>query len=189
MKHLPSLLACLALIAACESAPRPQGTDETTVNPGLATAEVIDVAVLPAAVESPDRANLESRIRHTAHEYLIKTKNYAVPEDGYVDRALATLPGSGDPTVAAHHAGSDAVLLISITQWETEELLPKGRIWCGGTATLQGGGQTWWTRNFSDRLLIAPGPVTASNRPEMTDAMARSLTRDILSTLPPKIAR
>jgi hypothetical protein len=188
MKKLLASTIFVALIG-CETAPREEVQDRTDVAPGFTEAQIVDVAVLPAEADAPDREILQGRIRSTAHQYLIDVKNFAVPENGYVDRAIGTLPGATEPSRAAEAAGADAALLVSINQWETEDLLPKGRIYAGGTLLLQGKGQTWWQRTFRNRTLLAPRTVTASNRAEIVDGMVRDLTRDLLSTLPAKPRR
>lgn len=187
MKRWIFATALIVSCFGCESAPRDGAEDTTTLDPAFQTAEVVDIAVLPPSLESPDRDPLQGRIRSTAHEYLIAAKNYAVPDEAYVDVALQQLGGDG--TRAAGATGSDGALAIVITQWETEDLLPKGRIYVGGTATLYGNGNVLWERRFRNKLVLAPKIVTASNRAEITDGLARDLTRDLLSTLPPKIAR
>lgn len=189
MKARWTLLLGFLVFSACETAPRGSGDDMTVVHPDFASAEVIDIAVIPPDIHAPDRAPLEKRLRATAHEYLIATKNYAVADDAYIDRALESFPGAEDPSRLAEATGADAVLLVMISQWETEDLLPKGRIYAGGKAAIIGKGQTYWERTFSNRLLLTKAPVTASNRMEISEDLVRQLTRDILSTVPLKVAR
>ena len=84
---------------------------------------------------------------------------------------------------------SDAVLFIAITQWETQDLLPKGRIYAGGKATLYGPEGALWERRFSDWTILSPGSLTPSNRQEMYESMVGTFTTEVLSALPPKPIR
>lgn len=183
-------LGAFLLLVACAEAPVASVEDRTTVSPAFAAAQVVDVAVLPPTAETPDQELIRGRIRHTAHTYMIDEKNYAVPEDRFVDQAVTTLPGGSDPGQSATAAGSDAALLVSITQWDTDDLVPKGRIHAGGTVSLYGKDRSvYWERTFRNKMVLADRNVTAANRGEVVDTMVRDLIRDLLSTMPPKPAR
>jgi hypothetical protein len=191
MRPILGLLA-VALLGACESAPRGPASDDTTISPRFSDAAIVDLAVLPAEIHTQADADpgLAAGLRSSAHEYLIAEKNYSVPEDAYVDRAMASLPQGTAPPRAADAASADAALLITITRWDVTELVPKGRISADGTVQVHGkDGTLYWERRFANRMLLAPHTVTAANRRETVEAMTRVFARDLLAPLPPKIRR
>lgn len=181
-----ALMVLLALVA-CE-APRDRDPREnTSVESGFPNRKVMDVAILAPKVTAPDGDLLSARFRKEARAVLIDRKLYSVPQDAYVDQALRNLPeATGSPEKLASVTGSDATLEIVVSQWETGELFPRGRIFAGGEMTLHGKDAVLWKRSFQDKMLLAPRDVTTTNRTQTIDVMIRDLTRELMTTLPSK---
>lgn len=191
MKHYGLLLLAVVALGACQTQQRQrQREDQTRTDPALETMDLVDIAVIAPEVTTPDRQVLSAAIRSTARKVLINRKHYAVPKDTFVDRSAAASSATDAGTIASA-AGSDAGLVISLDQWETGDLVPKGRIWFGGTARLVESGSTrvLWERSFRDWDSVAPRNVTASNRLEVTGDMLREIVRQVLATLPAKPRR
>jgi len=183
MKQYGLLILVLISTVACESTPRSK-VDQTRVDPALERTELIDIAVTRPAIATSDGAVLSASIRNSARSVLINRKHYAVPRDAFVDSATKANATPGD---IARAAGSDAALVITLSQWETGELLPKGRIFAGGNARLVSTtGAVLWERTFKDWNRIAPRNVTASNRLEVTDEILRDTIGELLVQLPAK---
>ena len=187
LRFVPTLLALPVLLlgVGCQSKER-KPLDWTIRDPLFAEIQLVDVAVLPPrGVPAEDRV-LGTVIRAACREILIQEKLYAVPKDEFVDRKLAErrVPLEQMPGIL----GSDAVLVVDLKEWDTSDLISKGRIHASGEFTLHGAGRVLWQHRFKDRPLIAPGDVTPSNRAEMEKSMARTLVRQSLATLPRKRA-
>jgi len=107
-----------------------------------------------------------------------------------VDEKARTSKASGAAAIA-RAAGSDAGLMISLDEWETRDLIPKGRIYASGSVRLLQGdsGRVLWQRSFQDWTRIAPRNVTASNRSKISDDMLRAMIRDVLANFPSKPRR
>ncbi|NRA97700.1 MAG: hypothetical protein HRU14_16005 [Planctomycetes bacterium] len=189
MKQYGLLLIAVVVLGACQVKQR-QREDQTQSDPALATTELVDIAIVSPEVTTPDGRLLSATIRAMARKILINRKHYAVPKDAFVDRAAAASNATDAGTIA-RAAGSDAGLFISLEQWETSDLLPKGRIYAGGTARLveSGGTRVLWERSFKDWTRVASGDVTTSNRPEVMKNMLREVVQEVLSNLPPKPRR
>ena len=185
MKQYGLLILVAIACTACVSTPRSK-VDQTRVDPRFEKVELIDIAVAKPQVSTSDLEVLAKSIRKAARRVLINDKRYAVPRDAYVDAATDDTGAA----VIARAAGSDAALVISLDQWETGELLPKGRIFAGGNVQLvEAGGGIVWERTFRDWPRTSPRNVTASNRMEVTDEMLRSTVRELLIQLPGKPRR
>ncbi len=182
-------ILCVLLCVACNTTPiARERLDETNSDPKVAAGEVIDVAVVAPEGASIAGVGLGSKIRHTARRHLLDTKNYAVPTDEYVD-GLTSGDTGGDLSPLVGPLKTDGVLRIAVTQWDTYDLLGKGRIYAGGVATIFGASGALWERQFGNWTLLAPATVTASNRDEMSELLAAQLTKELLSELPPKPIR
>jgi hypothetical protein len=189
MNLRPALLLACAL-AACATTPKGrQRIDEIRSDPAIATGEIVDLAVLPPDVDSTGRFPFGKRMREAARKYLIDVKNYAVADDRFVDSSATLDEMRASPEAMAERLGADAVLLIRVTQWEIQDLLSRGRVYAGGSATAYGQGKVLWERIFADWAIHAPGAVTPSNRAEMSDALAAILTHELLEKFPPKPIR
>ena len=189
MKQYGLLLIAVVALGACQVQQR-QREDQTRADPALATTELVDIAVVSPEVSTSDRRVLAAAIRAAARNVLINRKHYAVPRDVFVDESAASSNATDAGTIA-RAAGSDAGLIISLQQWETGDLLPKGRIYAGGTARLvaSGGTRVLWERSFRDWTQVAARNVTATNRAEVTRDMLRQVISEVLSNLPPKPRR
>ncbi len=189
MKQYGLLLIAVVALSACQVKQR-QREDQTRADPALATAELVDIAIVSPEVTTSNRQVLSATIRAAARKVLINRKHYAVPRDAFVDRTAAASDATDAGTIA-RAAGSDAGLVISLEQWETGDLIPKGRIYAGGTARLveSGGTRVLWERSFKDWTRVASGDVTIINRPEVMKNMLREVVQEVLSNLPPKPRR
>lgn len=187
MKQYGLLILAVIALTACESTPRSK-VDQTRVDPALEQTELIDIAIAkPMVGNSSDGEVLAASIRTATRKVLIDHKRYAVPRDAFVDAATS---GDTRPGELARAAGSDAALVFTLDQWETDELLPKGRIYAGGNVQLVStSGSVMWQRTFKDWARVAPRNVTASNRLEVTDEMLRDTVRELLVQLPAKPRR
>ncbi len=190
MKHYGLLLAAAVAIGACQAPRQRQPQDQTRADPRLGTMEMVDIAVVKPGVTGSDARALSSTIRSSARKILIDQKNYAVPKDVYVDEAARVGNATGTGSIA-REAGSDAGLLIILEEWETQDLIPRGRVYASGSAKLveSGGTRVLWERSFKDWTRLAPANVTASNRGEMNEGMLRAMVREILSGMPAKSRR
>ncbi|MAG57099.1 MAG: hypothetical protein CMJ83_12470 [Planctomycetes bacterium] len=192
MKRVSFLLASLAIfLSACQTgSPERARVDRTEVTPGLSEIELIDIAVLAPEVATPSDVVLSTKIRATARRVLLDAKRYSVPQDAFIDTAIAEHPGATDPGRVASVTGADAALVIKLSQWDTGELIGKGRIYAGGEAVLHGkDGGVLWKRVFQDWPRIAAANVTPSNRGEVTNEMLNLTIREILDKLPAKARR
>jgi len=185
------LIVVAVLLPACNTPPSTrQREDRTQVDPGFQETEIIDVAVLPPRIEGSDDQVLARGIRNTARRVLIDQKQYSVPGDGWIDTTINRHPAATDPGGIADAAGSDAALEIVLSQWETGELLPKGRIYAGGSVVLhRKGGGVLWERTFKDWTRLSSQNVTASNRHEAVGQILREMIREVLDKLPQKARR
>ncbi len=180
-------LATLLVLCACATTQR-SPNDETRLNPEFERGDVVDVAVVPPKVASPDAERLQQIFRQSLRKYLIDSKAYAVPRDSYVDRMIGGREVT--PEVAVEASGADAILILGITQWDTSLLYPKGRIFAGGAITLYGPQGVLWERTFRDFQVLSRSPsVTAANRVDVVDKMIADLCAQLLETLPSKPMR
>jgi hypothetical protein len=180
-------LAALLALCACQTATR-SPTDETRLDPEFERGDVIDIAVLEPRVASPDAERLRQIFRQSLRGHLIGLKAFSVPRDSYVDRMI----GGRDltPQVIVEATGADAILSLDVTQWDTSFLYPKGRIYAGGTISLQGPRGVLWERSFRDFQVLSRSPsVTAANRVQVVDRMIDDLCAQLLETLPSKPMR
>jgi hypothetical protein len=184
------LLPVTILFASCQTPGTRSFADQSEVSPGFEQTEIVDISVLRPNVVAAEREFLEPRLRRAIRMTLLDGKGYSVPTDEWIETVILEHPTADTPAGIASAAGSDAALLLTLDQWDTNEFLPKGRIYAGGRATLMGkDGTTLWQRTFQDWMRLAPKNVTGANRADVTDEMLRTFAQDILSKLPAKVRR
>ncbi len=195
MKH--ALSVCLAgLIALGLSCTSPQADNlrETYLDADYKTLEVIDVAVLKPVIAVSADAVLSGVMRTAARQYLLDTKAYSVLADDVTDTAAAAngVDATGDgPTAARALDTADAVLQISVTEWDREWLVPRGAIYASGRVSVfaRRDGRRIYETTFTRERLASPGRLNELNLGEAEKQMAMDLVRVSLAGLPKKITR
>ena len=174
------------LLGGCQTAPRLL-QDETTIDPLFEQVDLVDIAILKPGVKASKKGMLAREARRECRKVLINSKMYSVPADAFVDEQLRARTLA--PSQSAGVLGSDGVLEVVITDWDSRNLIPKGHVFVAGELTLYGTGKTLWKRKFRDKKCLAPKQVTSANRYEAETEIMRALVRDLLSKLPRKKTR
>lgn len=195
MKHATSVgLACwIALGLSCTS-PQADNLRETYLDADYKTLEVIDVAVLKPVIGSKADAVLGGVMRTAARQYLLDTKAYSVVSDDVVDTAAAAggVDATSDgPAAARALETADAVLQISVTEWDREWLVPRGAIYATGKVSVYArrDGRRLYETTFTRERLASPGRLNELNIGEAEKQMAMDLIRVSLAGLPKKLTR
>jgi hypothetical protein len=86
--------------------------------------------------------------------------------------------------MASNVIDADCVLLIQITKWDNDFLVPKGRIHASGSIRAAGrpNGRRIYEYTFQDEVLLSPGPVTPLGREEAEKQMAADLITRALAS-------
>jgi hypothetical protein len=197
MKRLRSavLLLPLALFAASCAAPQADNLRETYLDADYKALDVIDVAVVKPSVASKSEVVLAGIMRTAARQYLLDTKAYSVVADEATDAAAsaAGVDANSDGPSAARGVASaaDAVLLISVTEWDREWLVPRGAVYASGKVAIYArrDGRRLYETTFTRERLAAPGRLNELNVGEAEKQMAIDLVRVSLAGLPKKISR
>lgn len=174
----------LVVVCGCRSTPIRHPVEESLTDPGYADAAVADVVVLPVR---SGRVVVEDRfpatdMREMMRAYLIQEKDYAVPRAEWVDVAIAE--GKAESALE-----TDALLEVSVDQWDSTALTSRGVIYATASFELRSGadGRALWTYRCEDLQIPVESPVGMSR--ETTSPMAaaaRKLTVAALSRLPRK---
>jgi hypothetical protein len=151
-----------------------------------ASVPVIDIAIAKPRVNARNEVLLAPAMREAARRILLDEKGYSILADQVVDGAMATagLDATADAGVASAVVDADCVLLIHVTSWNTDELVPRGHIFASGTIRAAGrpNGRRIYEHTFQDEKLLAPGAVTPLSRDEAERQVAADLVTRSLAT-------
>ena len=186
IRALVAVSLAAVLLAACGTVER-RPEEHSVVDPALAKTDIVEVAPLPTLIPTQDDGVTAGMLDRQLRPVLIERKHYAVPTAQFIQSKLGGRTLS--PEEARQAIGTDAVLQISLDEWDTRELQPRGRIWIGGEVVLTGFGKTLWRFTFRDRLYAVPFAVTASNQRDALESLTRDITQDLLEGLPTHRAR
>ncbi|MCA9320511.1 MAG: hypothetical protein KDB53_07240 [Planctomycetes bacterium] len=188
MTMLRALILALPILflGACQSAPERMPVEEFDGGDELRALAPTDIAVVAvdARATSRDDATVIFRefpsddLREAARHYLIERKSFAVPTSEWVDGTLAR-GGTAD-------LETDAILEVTVDQWDTEFLAARGVIYAGAEFRLKSsdGKTTLWSYTCRDRQLPVKAPHGGSATHGNMSQAARRLAEDALSRLP-----
>ena len=193
MKTLQLLVLALTILSltSCEGGfgsgiREPQ--DLLSVDPEFDSSHLVDIAVLEPPVPFPDQW-IGTAIRTSARRHLIDGKRYSVPSIPFVDGVVGPPQEAPSPEHLLEPLKTDAALVFALEQWESTELMGRGRCYGGGRALIYTRDGVAWERQFRDWPVLAPVEVTPSNREEVEADMLMALVREVLGPLPPKPLR
>jgi hypothetical protein len=173
------------LLSSCTNGRRHEPVTNTWMDPD-ASVPVIDIAIAKPRIASQREALLSPAMREAARRILLDEKGYSVVADNLVDSAMTTagLDATGDPSTAASVVDADSVVFINITKWNTDELIPRGRIYATGSIRAAGrpNGRRVFEHTFQDEILLSPGPVTTQGHDETEKQMAADLINRSLAS-------
>ncbi|HMS17863.1 MAG TPA: hypothetical protein PKA37_13560 [Planctomycetota bacterium] len=182
------VVAATVLLQSCEafeSSRQREAQEQLNVDPAFDQAVLVDLAVLHPAVHSP-HAWLGAALRNSARRHLIDAKRYSVPTNDYVDGIVGPTHDAPSPEKLIEPLKADAVLVFFLENWETQQLLSRGRCYASGRAVVYGPTGPIWERRFVDWTMVAPSNVTASNRDTVEEDLLGQLVSEVLAPLPPK---
>ncbi len=185
MRRIAILLLGVLVLAGCQTHEMRAADESWGAEPALDAAQVRDIVVLPlelsdevAAESSVERQLPARKLRRMIRSYLIQRKHYAAPREVWIDERLAEKGGFD----------TDAVMNVSVSQWDTSELDRRGIIYASARFELKtaDGSRELWHYNCKDYQLVVDtghtGPaVRAGNL-----MAARLLAETALSRLPRK---
>jgi hypothetical protein len=180
-------LAGLLMLAttACQTGRNRTPVRDTWMDPD-ASVPIIDVAIARPHVASKNAALIAPVMREAARRTLLDDKGYSILSDPVVDAALgpAGIDGTGDASVASNIVDADCVVLISVSRWDTGELIPRGRIYASGSirAAARPNGRRVFEHTFQDEVLLSPASVTQLGREEAEKQMAADLVTRALAS-------
>lgn len=185
--------AALALFGAGCAAPQADNLRETYVDADYQNLQVIDVAVVKPVVASKSEPLLAGFMRTAAKQYLLDSKAYSALADEGVDAAAASagVTAATDGPTAARAFDADAVLLVHVTEWDRDWLVPRGAIFATGKVGLYArrDGRRIFETTFTRERLAAPGKLNEINVGEAEKQMAYDLMRTSLGGLPKKLTK
>ena len=177
--------AALMLLAACATNEIRQSDEDYRSEPELSRENVTDIVVMPIdlgpAVANEtvvERQVPARRMRKMIRGYLIERKHYAAPREVWIDDQLST--GSDLDT--------DALLNVSVLQWDTSALERRGVIYATATFELKSadGRTRLWHYTCRDYQLVVDGPHGGNAAAGNNITAARLLAETALSRLPRK---
>lgn len=186
MKLVARIVASVLLVisaAACGTGAARQPFEDPVTRSDFRQRRVKDVAILsPEGLEvtSPTGIKLpEGELRHTMYEYMLREKKYAVPTNVWVDEQIAA---GGASTQSLK---TDAMLRLTIEQWDASELGTQGAIFAGVSVALEDGqSPPLWSYRCRDLRVDVTPPYGANNTlPNLREAAGR-LVEMCLEKLP-----
>jgi hypothetical protein len=195
MNRATTILAVGTIVFASGcAAPAPDNFRETYLDADYQSLPVVDVAILEPSLAVKGDRHLAAVMREAARAYLLDVKTYSVPADRGVDAeasAAGVTSDSDGSTAARAIMSADATLLIRVTEWDKEWLLPRGAVYASGTVALYGkrDGRRIYETTFTRERLAVPGKLNQLNAFEAEKSLARDLMRLTLAGLPKKITR
>lgn len=179
------VLAAVLLTAACQSTEIRQPAEDFRAEPELSKANVADIVVMPidlgpavANESTADRQMPARRMRKMIRGYLIERKHYAAPREVWIDDQLST---GGD-------LDTDALLNVSVLQWDTSALEKRGVIYATANFELKtaDGSRRLWHYTCRDYQLVVDGSHGGNAAAGNNISAARLLAETALSRLPRK---
>jgi hypothetical protein len=171
------------VLASCESPRRSPPAENTWLDPAPVG---IDVAIAKPRVVTNHEPLVSPAMREAARRTLLDDKAYSIVANDVTDAAMgrAGMDATSDAGAASQVVDADCVVLISVTRWDTSELIPRGRIYASGTIRAAGkpNGRRIFDQTFQNRVLLSPGPVTTLNRDEIEKQMASDLVTTSLAS-------
>jgi hypothetical protein len=173
------------LFVSCQSGQRREPVRDTWMDPD-ASVPIIDVAIAKPRVMSNREALIAPVMREAARRMMLDEKAYSIVANEVVDAAMANagLDASADASMASSIVDADCVMLIHITRWDTDYLIPNGRIYASGTirAAARPNGRRVFEHTFQDEILLSPGAVSQLGRDEAEKQMAGDLINRALAS-------
>lgn len=176
------LLASFVLLASCQSTVVRHTDEDYRATQDFSSLNVTDIVVLPIdlgpAVNGEtvvERQVPTRKMRKMIRGYLIEKKNYAAPRESWIDEQIAA---NGD-------LDSDALLSVSILQWDTSSLEKRGVIYATATFELKSpeGDSLLWHYKCRDYQLVVDAPHGGQSISGNNVAAARLLAETALSRL------
>lgn len=175
----------LFFLGACQSTEIRHSDEDYRTGDALAALKVTEIAVVPVDMgpavmaESIEERQLPARkMRRMIRKYLIERKDYAAPRENWIDERLSD-PSSMD---------TDALMSVSVLQWDTSRLEKRGVIYATATFELKSpdGSTLLWRYTCRDYQLIVEAPHGGKAVSGNSIAAARLLAETALSRLPRK---
>ncbi|MFT7619154.1 MAG: hypothetical protein ACI97A_002804 [Planctomycetota bacterium] len=179
------LLAGLMFLGACRTSEVRHSDEDYRAAEDLTSRNVTDISVLPIDLgpavngeTAVDHQMPATKMRKMIRGYLIENKNYAAPQESWIDDQLAT---NAD-------LDSDALLNVSVLQWDTSSLERRGVIYATATFELKSpnGDSLLWHYTCTDYQLVVDAPHGGQAIRGNNVAAARLLAETALSRLPRK---
>ncbi len=182
---LATLVLSLFFLGACQSTEIRHSDEDYRTGDDLERLNVTEIVVEPVDMgpavmaESIEERQLPARkMRRMIRRYLIERKDYAAPRENWVDERLSD-PRSMD---------TDALMSVSVLQWDTSRLERRGVIYATATFELKSPdkGTLLWRYTCRDYQLIVEAPHGGKAVSGNNIAAARLLAETALSRLPRK---
>jgi hypothetical protein len=190
------IVAALALLAACQSAPPLQTQASFTTNPTLAIRKPADIAVLAVEDGTPGRAaerHLEYMRRLLVEQ--LPVRRYSPLAPTAVDASLGSAtPASGETVLSpsflkrvAGKATEDAILVVRVDRWDERQLvIDKTCAFQLQAALVANDGEILWNGTLAG--VAKAGGLGAA--PRDRDGMARSCAeiaiQELMNQLTPR---
>jgi hypothetical protein len=173
------------LLLGCQSGSRREPVRDTWVDPE-ASVPIIDVAIANPRVASEREAVIAPAMREAARRIMLDEKGYSVMTYEVVDAAMAKagLDATADASMASSVVDADCLILVHVTKWNNDYLVPNGRVYASGTIRAAGppNGRRIYEHTFQDEVLLSPGPVSQLGREEAEKLLAADLINRALAS-------
>ena len=183
--QLTLALLVLMLTAACQTANPDRIEEDFHAVQDYSTRNISEIVVLPVAIDSVDTTAHNSirdlprvEMRRLLRQYLIQQKDYVAPQEQWIDERIAS----------AANLETDAILHVTVNQWDTSNLVRRGVIYAGADFQLKspGGDTLLWTYNCRNLQLPIAGPHGGPKIADSNLTAIRLLTQTALSRIPQK---
>ncbi len=184
-RHLTIIAALLMFLSACQSPEIRHSDEDFRSTPDLTARNITEISVLPfeigpavASESITDRQLPARKMRRMVRGYLIERKNYAVPSATWIDDRLNE----------SSSLETDALLNVSVLQWDTSSLEKRGVIYATATFELKSpdGNTLLWRYSCRDFQLVVDAPYGGQAIGGNNLTAARLLAETALSRLPRK---